>query len=120
MALLALSESFVAAVTGAGSPVSSLADAYSEAAKAMAQVFQHCSTANLRFCSTFVPLFVYKFPPQHALSTARQKLLAAVRPASGAQQPLCETALDSYVGDAARAGPHFTCSLIVQKCRFWH
>ena len=49
MALLALSESFVAAVTGAGSPVSSLADAYSEAAKAMAQVFQHCSTANLSF-----------------------------------------------------------------------
>ena len=62
MALLSLSESFVAAVTGAGSPVSSLADAYSEAAKAMAQVFSHCSAANLRVCRTSVPLIFGEIP----------------------------------------------------------
>jgi len=74
--LLALTESFVAAVSGSDGPAASLADAYTDAAKAMAE---------------------------HAVKDAGLKLAAAIEPLALAPQPLAEPDLDSCLADAARA-----------------
>ena len=74
--LLALSESFVAAVSGSDGPAASLADAYTDAARAMAE---------------------------HALKDARAKLHAALQSLASAQQPLADGDLETCVADAARA-----------------
>ena len=74
--LLALSESFVAAVSGADGPAASLADAYTDAAKAMAE---------------------------HALKDARTRLHVALQSLTATQQPLADSDLETCVADAARA-----------------
>ena len=74
--LLALAESFVAAVDGAaGGPAASLVDAYSGAAKAMAE---------------------------HALAAARTRLVASLDVPAASPLPLMDAAVEAAVGDAAR------------------
>jgi len=74
--LLALCESFVSAVAGSDGPAASLADAYADAAKAMAE---------------------------HALKDASTKLCAALQPLSQAPQPSSDMDLEQCVGEAARS-----------------
>jgi hypothetical protein len=73
--LLALSEAFIGAVSGADGPASSLADAYSDAAKAMAE---------------------------HAFIKARQKLNSALDALPASLHALPDSELDAAVAEAAR------------------